>query len=115
MGLSLHAVYWPQTGSLRRGCADSHRRRQGAAGQGRDHLALGVQQQLGGHSLDLQALGRCWGRHASRIHYPRKCSNNLGGNTGTPSVRAASSSTPNPNPYTGRKGFRHPPEDRWPG
>lgn len=66
---------------------DSHRRRQGAAGQGRDHLALGVQQQLGGHSLDLQALGRCWGRHASRVHYPRKCSNNLGGNTGTPRVR----------------------------
>lgn len=47
------------------GLPDSHRWRQGAAGQGRNHLALGVQQQLGGHSLDLQALGWCWGCHAS--------------------------------------------------
>ena len=100
-------LYLTLSGGLRSAwLPDSHGRRQRAAGQGCDHLALGVQQQLGGHSLDLQALGWCWGRHASRVHYPRKCSNNLGGNIGTPSVRAASRSTPNPNPHIGRKGLR---------
>lgn len=83
---------------------DSHRWRQGAAGQGRNHLTLGVQQQLRGHSLDLQALGWCWGCHASGVHYPRKCSNNLrGSKAGTPGVRARSSCTHSPNPHTAKR------------
>lgn len=97
-------LYLTLSRGLRRACLpDSHGRRQGAAGQGCNHLALGIQQQLGRHSLDLQALGWCWGCHASRVHYPRKGSNNLrGNNAGTPGVRPVSSPAPNPKPHTGR-------------
>lgn len=101
-------LYLTLSRGLRRACLpDGHGWRQGAAGQGRNHLALGIQKQLGCHSLDLQALGWCRGCHASRVHYPRKRSNNLRGNkAGTPGVRPVSGSIPNPNPHTGRgRGF----------
>lgn len=101
-------LYLTLSGGLRRACLpDSHGRRQGAAGQGRNHLALGIQQQLGGHSLDLQARGWSWGCHTSRVHYPRQGSNNLGeDNAGTPGCEASTQSRAQPKtPHWQAKGF----------